>query len=340
MIDSLFRPRLACKVNFYPEQIVFTQGDRHVALAMAAKSSVALEKLFLMMDGTQTVEELQQQFFPQNPQPLHKIIGDLDRQGLIDDTAGLQFNSGTDTVRQLQAFTAKITQPIAQKLFWQQVATTEGELAIKVLAGWMREYYFYLTQQCCFTGAVLSFSSSSKIRQLINQHYCRQQGQDAMLLEALNAMEISQEELRDTIPLPQTTALVNGLTYWANFEPLFFLTTLESLTRQKQYDLQSCLQIGKQIELASTVVEPIQRLHDLTLEEPKNLTGRTSPALEGRGQPLTSLIFAEIPHLEAETKQRWQGQIHLFGEMQDNFYRAIGDYYSSSQNSGRRVEFN
>ena len=325
MINSLFRPRLACQVNFYSEQIVFTQGDRYMVLAMDAKASGALEKLFLMMDGRQTLGELQQQFFPQNPESLQKIIGDLDQQGLLDDAAQLQLNSGSDTVRELEALAGKlITQPKTQKLFWQQLKTTKEELAIKVLAGWMREYYFYLTQQCCFDSAVLSFSNSSKIRQLINQRYCCQQEQDAILLEALNALNISQGELRNTIPLPQTSALVNGLTYWANFEPLFFLTTLESLTKQKLNNLQACLQIGKQMESASTVVEPIQRLHNLVLEkEPQNLT---------------NLIFAEIPYLEAETKQRWQGQLYLLGEMQDNFYRAIWDYYSSAHNSPRRVE--
>lgn len=325
MINSLSRPQLACKVNFYPEQIVFAQGDRHVTLAIDGKSPVALEQLFLMMDGTKSVAELQQQFFPQNPDSLHNMIGDLDRQGLIDDAAELQLNPGSDTVRELQALTTKsIAQPTAQKLFWQQVAASETELAIKILTGWGREYYFYLTQQCCFDAAVLNFSSSSKIRQLVNQRYYHQQGQDAMLLEALNAMGISQTELKNTIPLPQTTALCNGLIYWANFEPIFFLTTLEALTTQKLNALQSCLQVGEQMELASAVLEPITRLHNITLEQkPKNLT---------------SLIFAEIPHLEDSTKQRWQGQIHLFGEMQDNFYRAIWDYYSSAQNSQPRVD--
>lgn len=322
MINSLFRPRLACKVNFYPDQIVFTQGDRFVTMAMAAKSSGALEKLFLMMDGTQTLEELQQQFFPKNSQPLYKIIEDLDRQGLIDDGAGLQLNSDSEVVGELQALTAKITPSTAQQLFWQQIATTEEKLAIKLLAGWMKEYYFYLTQQCCFDSAILSFPNSIKIRQLINQRYCHQQEQDAILLEALNALEISQEELKDTIPLPQTTALVNALAYWANFEPLFFLAILEAITKQQQYDLRYGLQLGKQMKLAAAVVEPIQRLHDLSLEQPPNLT---------------YLIFSEIPYLEAETKQRWQGQIHLLQEMQDNFYRGIGEYYLSAQSSRRRI---
>ena len=326
-ISPLFRPRLSCKVSLYPEQIVFFQGDRSLAVTINDQSPTALQKLFLMMDGTKSLGELQQQFFPQDPDILSNIVQDLDEQGLIDDATPFSINSGINAILELEALTTKLlVKHAAQECFWQQIASADREIAIKVLSGLAIEYYHFCSQQFCFAASNFSFPSSHKIQQLINQYYWRKYGQDEILLEALNTINISQEDLTNSIPLPQTTALVHSLTFWANFEPIFFLTTLEAIATQTLESFTSCLQISEQLELKSAWLNPIKRLIDTKLKlEPENLT---------------RLIFQEIPHLEQLTKERFKGQTHLFWEIYASFYQAIWDYYSSAQNlSCRSSEF-
>ena len=324
-ISPLFRPRLSCKVSLDPEQIVFSQGDRALAVAINDQSPTALQKLFLMMDGTKSLGELQQQFFPQDPDILSQIVQDLDQQGLINDATSLNTNSGIDTILELEALTTKLlAKNAAQECFWQQVASADREIAIKVLSGLAIEYYYFCSQQCYFDAPSFSFPSSRKIQQLINQRYQRKYGQDKILLKALNAIDISPEDLTNSIPLPQTTALAHALTFWANFEPIFFLTTLEAIATQTGESFTSCLQISEQLELDSAWLKPIRRLIDTKLKpEPEHFT---------------HLIFQEIPHLDQITKQRFQGQTHLFWEIYASFYQAIWDYYSSASNLLRRVD--
>ncbi len=324
-ISPLFRPRLSCKVSLDPEQIVFSQGDRALAVTIIDQSPTALQKLFLMMDGTKSLGELQQQFFPQNPDILSNIVGDLQAQGLISDATPLSINSGINTLLELEALTTKLLakNPV-QEYFWQQVASTDREIAIKVLSGLAIEYYHFCSQQYCFNAPSFSFPSSRKIQQLINQYYQRKYGQDKILLEALTGIGISQEDLTNSIPLPQTTALVHALTFWANFDPIFYLTTLEAIATQTLESFTSCLQISEQIELNSPWLKSIRRLIDSKLK----------PETE----PLTRLIFQEIPHLEQLTKQRLKGQTHLFWEIYTSFYQALWDYYSSAPNLLRRIE--
>ena len=324
-ISPLFRPRLSCKVSLYPEQIVFSQGDRAFAVTINDQSPTALQKLFLMMDGTKSLGELQQQFFPQDPDILSNIVQDLDEQGLIHDATPFSINSGINTILELEALTSKLlVKNSAQECFWQQIKSADKEIAIKVLSGLAIEYSYFFSQQYCFNALSFSFPSSPKIQQLINQYYWRKYGQDKILLEALNAIGISQEDLTNSIPLPQTTALVHALTFWANFEPIFFLTTLEAIATQTLESLTSCLQISEQLELDSAWLNPIRRLIDSKLKsEPEHFT---------------RLIFEEIPHLDQITKQRFKGQTHLFWEIYASFYQGIWDYYSFAPNLLRRIE--
>ena len=324
-LSPSLHPRLVCKVNFYPEQIILSQGNRDFVMTIDGKSLTALQKIFLMMDGTRSIRELQRQFFPQNPEAINSIVQDLDQRGLIDDATQVKVNSGLDTISKLEELNTKLfAKNAAHNLFWQQVASADSKIAVKVLSGWGLEYHHFLSQQCCFNSAILSFPDSTKIRQLINQLYCGEYGQDKIFFEAFNSLGISQEDLANTISLPQTTAICNALTFWANFEPIFFLTTVELIANQRLSNFKSCLQIGEQLKLGAAFLEPIKRLIDITLKpEPNNLTRR---------------IFQEIPHLEYSIQQRLTGQTYLFWEMQDSFYRAIWDYYSSSPNLFRRIE--
>ncbi|GAB4540743.1 MAG: hypothetical protein Tsb0014_32200 [Pleurocapsa sp.] len=325
LISASFHPRLACKVNIYPEQIILVQGDRNIAWDINGQSPIALQKLFLMLDGKRSIRELQQQFFSQNPDIIINLIKDLDREGLIDDTTELNIDSGIDVILELEELTTQIlNKNSAQNLFLQQLKSTNERQAISILSGLIIEHYHFLASRPAFDSVVLSFPQSKKIRQLLNERYCREYEQEKILLVALNGLGIRKENLVNVVPLPQTTALCHTLSFWANFEPIFFLTTLKFIAEQKLETFLSCLEIGKKLTLESSFIEPIKQLVKIQLKQ--------------QPESLNCLIFQEIPAIDRITKQHLKGQTYLFLEIYNNFYQAIGDYYSSEGNLLRTIE--
>ena len=61
-------PKLACNVNIYPDQIVFYRDGQYFGFETNGFSAETLQTLFVMMDGTRSIGELQELFAPDNPE--------------------------------------------------------------------------------------------------------------------------------------------------------------------------------------------------------------------------------------------------------------------------------
>ena len=318
------RPRLACKMNIYSDRIILSQDDRDFYFPINGQSGEALPQLFSMMDGTRSLSELQQLFSPNDANVLNTIVRNLDEQGLLDDLAQLRVYSGIDTLLELEALTHQLLdKSFKENPFWKLINSTVSELPIKVLHGFAIENYHFFSHRCCFQAPVLSFQGSTKVRQLLNELYYQEYGQDKLVIEALNAIGIDHEDLIDTMALPETIAMCNGLTFWANFEPVFFLSTLGVLADRTCKNFELYLTACERLELDSRFIEPMRQLVNTKLKgEPENLTRR---------------IFQEIPHIDRETRQRFRRQAYLLIEMYNNFHTAISHYYSFAPNLLRRV---
>ncbi|MBC6418860.1 MAG: hypothetical protein GDA44_08775 [Prochloron sp. SP5CPC1] len=304
-------PRLACKVNLYPERIIFTQNSRSVQIQIDSRSGEMFQKLFSMMDGTKNIGEIQQILFPRHPQLLNTILTNLDKEGLLDDVVPLRVYSGMDTILELEDLTQELLskKQIEENLFSQPIQSN-------LLYGFGIEYYHVFSRKCSFHSPVLGFPGSTKVRQLMNQQYLREYGQEELLLEALNTVGISGEDLARTTPLPETMAICHGLSYWANFEPLFFLSILSLFTKSQVRNFQSYIKAIEQFQGDSPFIEPIRKLTNQLIRKPESLTRS---------------IFQEISPIDKEKRQRLRGQTYLFVEMLNNFSRAIGKHYSSTQ---------
>lgn len=320
----VLRPRIACKVNIYKEQIILSQDGRDFGFQINERARETLQKLFLMMDGTRTISELEQIFSPNHPGAINTIVSHLDEQGLLDDATQLSIHSGIETLLTLESLINELfNNSINKNQFKNRINFATSDLPIKVVYGFVIEQYHFFSRKGYLFSPVLGFQSSKNVRQLMNELYCREYGQDELLIEALNAIGISREELAETMPLPETMALCNGLTYWANFEPLFFFSTLGVLADQTLNNFEIYLKACERFELGDRFMDPIRQLVTTKLKsEQENLTRR---------------IFQEIVHIDKETKQRFRGQTYLFIEMYNNFHTAIWKHYSSTSNLLRRV---
>ncbi|NEO96848.1 MAG: iron-containing redox enzyme family protein, partial [Moorea sp. SIO3G5] len=271
-----------------------------------------------------SIGELQELFAPDNPEVIQAILQGLEEQALLDDATPFKVHSGIDTLLELEDFTNELLETTVEgNLFWKAITSNESELPINVLYGFGIEHYHLSCHRWNWEFPVLGCQNYTKVRQLINQLSGQESGQDQLWLKALNGIGISDEDLKDAIALPETVAIGNALAYWANSEPLVFLSNLGVLKRQTYHHLASYLAACERVNLESGFIDPIRELvnSNLTVES-ENLIHR---------------IFQDIAHVDQQTRQRLGDQIYLFIEMYNNFCRAIWNYYSCTSDLLRRV---
>lgn len=316
-------PKLAASVNSYEDRIVFSQESRDFAFQINGKTGERLKRILLMMDGTNSLTKLQQTFSPNNPTAINTVLRYLDDNKLLDDAFDLNIESGLNALLELEDLSNELlkNQVVENQLRFNQ--SDSSDLQLNMIYGFAIEAHHLFAHQAYIDSGTLTVQNSIQIQQLINQLYCKKYGQDKLLAEALNSIGISNEDLIDIIPLPQTMALCNGLAYWASFDSLFYFSILGVLINQNIANLTSYLQTCECLEINSRFVEPIKTLiNSLQNSEAKNISRE---------------IFQEISHIDKVTQQRFKSQTYLFAEIYTNFYTAIFNYYSSQKSLLRRV---
>ncbi len=322
--SSKLHPDLACKINFYQEQIIFAQDGREFGFKVDERSRRKLEKLFSMMDGTNSIEKLQQIFFTHQPEVINSIVQTLDEQGFLDGITEIKLNSGLDTLRELQDFSKDLLDKnFKSNQLWQSINLKIDNLPLNILYGFAIEHYYLFSHKCSCETSLLNWQNSAKVRKLMNKVYFQEYGQEELLIQALKTININHEKLINTMPLPETMGLVNALSYWANFEPLFYFVTLEILSSQTWQNFELYLKTCEEIKLDSSFIAPIREL--------------VNTKLPSKLEKTAYQIFQEICHIDRETRKRFRSQTHLFIEMYNNFYEAIWNHYSSSEILLRQV---
>ena len=318
------RPNLTCKINFYQSQIILAQDGREFGFQVNNRSRKKLEKLLSMMDGTNTIEQLQQKFFLHQPEAFAPILQSLDEQGFVDGIVQTNLDSGIDTWLELQDLSNDLldkksnTNPL-----WQHFKLGIDSLPVNVIYGFAIEHYHFFSQQCLSQTPLLGFQNSPQVRQLMNQFNTQEYGREELSLQALKAIDIDREILTATVPLPETAGLYNALSYWGNFDSLFYFVALEFLSSQIKQNFQLYLQACEQAELDFNFIQSIREL--------------VNAGLQNQSENIAKRIFKEIPYIDRQTKQRFRRQVYLLVEIYDDFYRAIWNHYSSSENLLREI---
>lgn len=316
-------PKLVASVNCHQDKIIFSQEGRDFAFQVNAQIVDRLKRIILMMDGTNSLKKLQQMFSLNHPEAINTLVRYLDENKLIDDASHINIEPGLNVLLELEELTNKLlkNQDTENKLILTQAHSSN--LQLNLLYGFAIEIYHFLSHKAHIDSSILSFPSCTKIQQLINHHYYKEYGQDKLLLEALNYIGISNEDIMDTMPLPETMAICNSLTYWASFDSLFYFSIIGILANQNITNLMSYIQICEEFKLDSSFIEAMRKLiNSWQNSDVKNMTHQ---------------IFQEIPHIDQQTKQRFKAQAFLFVEIYNHFYSAIVNYYSYPNSLLRRV---
>ena len=314
-------PNLAGKINSYPSQIIISEAGRELSFQVEDNLRKRLEKLFFMMDGTNSVEQLQQKLFPSQPEVLNSILQSLDKQGLIDSNTQMHFDSGIDTILELKDLSRDLlNNKFNIDRLWQSLTleSKNNDISRKVLYGFAIEHYYLFSGQYLDQSSWSGLQNSDKIKQLIEGVYFQE-----FLIQALNAIAIDRDKLANTLPLSETMGLCNALAYWSNVDSIFYLVTVGLLSNQIWHNLELYLQACEHTQLDDRFIRLIRELINARLQR--------------QTEDIGVQIFKEIPCIDRETKQRLRDTTHLFTEIYSNFYQGIWNHYSSSENLVREI---
>ena len=310
-------PCLIGTISCYNQQIIISQNGKDYPFLINQESQKSWLKLFSLMDGSKSVKELQERFFPNAPQFLEQTLANLVSQGLLDDGSPVDVNYANHELIKLEQEVRKL---LEESNFPRLINTDAIKLSLPFLYGVAIEHYHLSSQQQLVYGALLNWQTKTEITQLIKQLYHQESQQEQLWLRTLQVIDIDHNLLADTIPLPQTQALGNALQYWASCEPNFTLILLSIWYRQRQKYLQSYLHACTIAKINSSFLEPIQNL------------------LNNQAEILSSEFWQLVPDPEPQTQQRWQEQIKLFIKILTGFYLGMEDYYQeNSQTILRQV---
>ena len=302
-------PCLIGTISCYNQQIIISQDGKDYPFLINQESQKSWLKLFSLMDGSKSVQELQERFFPNAPQILEQTLANLVSQGLLDDGSPFDVTYSSNELIKLEQEVGRL---LEESNFPRLINTDIIKPSLPFLYGVAIEHYHLISQQQLVYGALLNWQTKTEITQLIKQIYHQESPQEYLWLQALQVIDIDQNLLCDTIPLPQTQAISNALQYWGNCEPNFALILLSIWYKQRQKYLQSYLHACAMANINSSFLEPIQNLLDNQLDV------------------LANDFWQLLPNIEPQTQQRWQEQIKLFIKILVGFYPSMEDYYQEN----------
>jgi hypothetical protein len=201
--------------------------------------------------------------------------------------------------------------------FWRAMVEQPRQIPEQVFYGMCIENYHLLYRESYFDAPALSFAFSQTLRLKFNTFYCEEIGHDRLLLKALNAIGLTEEALFTSVPLRETMALCNALSYWARHDPIFFFTTLGPL-EGRDVEVDSYVRAAREKNLADAFVSPIEAHADINKNSAHGL--------------LTRELFESIDVVSSADCIRVLRQTALFVALYDQFYAAIWQHYSHQRN--------
>jgi Iron-containing redox enzyme len=202
---------------------------------------------------------------------------------------------------------------LQQNPFWRALVENPNDVPDAVYHGTCVENYHLLYRESYFDSPALSYSFDESLRRKFNEFYCEELGHDRLLLQSLETIGLTAEELFLSVPLRETIALCNALSFWARHDPLFFFTTLGPL-EGGHVEVDSYVRAMRRKNMPEAFIAPIETHANIN---------RT--AEHGH---LTRELFSSVRSVSVADAARILQQTLLFIALYDQFYYAIWEYYS------------
>ncbi|MGC0154938.1 iron-containing redox enzyme family protein [Chromobacterium vaccinii] len=306
--------------------VVRTAGDEELELSAGQASETEVAELVRRLAGGCTQPEVEHILPRQSSESVRRLLASLENYGVIRPLAPAEGQTGMQTLLEIEDLSNQLLyRTLYRNEFWVrcQNAAGPGDIPERVFHGMVIENYHFLFRESYFDAPVLSYVPNTRVRLAMNAFFAEEYGHDELLLQALNRIGVSREDLAHTVPLPQTMALCNALAYWSHNDPLFFFTTL-GILEGKDIRQDSFLDAAYRLGVDEAFLKPVKAHSDINLK--------------GEHGSLTRQIFSQIDVVDLETARRLRAQTHLFVELYDAFYSAVWRHYSGEGPLLRRIE--
>lgn len=306
--------------------IIKTRGEDELELDPNSISDEKLRLLIGRFENGCSYLDVAEVLSDQSREQVEALLAGLKYNGIIRPSIAAEGKTGMEVLLEIEDLSNRLLyETLYRNTFWVNCIQAEkkGDVPDSVVHGMVIENYHFLFRESYFDAPVLSYVPNTRVRLAMNAFFAEEYGHDELLLQALNRIGLSREDLQKTVPLPQTMALCNALAYWAHNDPIFFFTTLGVL-EGKDIRQDSFLEAAKRVGIDSEFIKPVKAHSDINLE--------------GEHGSLTRKIFSEIPIVDVETIKRLHAQTHLFIELYDAFYTAVWQHYSDPKALSRRID--
>ncbi|KTB60234.1 iron-containing redox enzyme family protein [Pseudomonas syringae] len=277
-----------------------------------------------LCDGSRTVEEICALNGDLEEQAIGELLETLAESNLAyRANSGERYMTGDEAILIIEDLQADLLhKTLYANRFWRGMQTPES-VPENVYYGMAIENFNFLYRESWFDSPVLNYVASEKARLKMNEFYGEEYGHDELIFQALSTLGITQQQIRESVPLPETLALCNALAYWAATDPLFFFTTMGILE-------------GKDIEVDSYIIA-MQASGKIKDEFIAPILAHANINIGAEHGVLTRELFAEIPVVTADQLRSMKSNTHIFVELYDNFHSAVWDFYSTTHTLLRPV---
>jgi hypothetical protein len=306
--------------------IVRTHGDEEFEIESGKVTTNELNLLIGRLKKGCCFSDIATLLPEQSDENIHALLAELEHNGVIRPVVQARGKAGMEALLEIEDLTNQLLyEKLYRNIFWINCtqASATDDLPEGVVHGMVIENYHFLFRESYFDAPVLSYVPNTRVRLSMNSFFAEEYGHDELLLQALDQIGMSRENLIKTLPLPQTMALCNALSYWAHNDPLFFFTTLGVL-EGKDISQDSFLDAAYRVGIDKEFLRPVKEHSDINLK--------------GEHGSLTRKIFSEISIIDQETMRRMRAQTHLFIELYDAFYTAVWQHYSNKKALSRRID--
>jgi hypothetical protein len=318
----MMKPKLQAVPQFENGAIVLASENADYVLDVGSISHDLVVGALSRMDGTLTIDEVSQ-LSGLGPEAGESLVDSLDANHLLSDENELEVLSALSVLFDLEDLaTTLLYESIYKNSFCTAITNRPTEVPAQVFYGMAIENYHFLFRESYFDAPALNYPASTKARLLMNEFYAEEYGHDELILKSLTTLGMSREQLASTIPLPDTMALCNALSFWARYDPIFFFSTLGVL-EGKDLQIDSFVLACERRGLNEQFVGPIRTHSEINMKGEHGSLGRA--------------IFRELPPLDVETLKRMRSQTRLFVKLYDNFYSGIWNHYSDTASRDRII---
>jgi hypothetical protein len=298
-------------------------GNAHEVTGLEGKAA-HWNQVLSQCDGSRTLAQVSALNTALEPQAISEFLDTLAHSNLAYRTdSGEHYLSGDEAILIIEDLQAELLhKTLYANKFWQALQTPT-EVPANVYYGMAIENFNFLYRESWFDSPVLNYVASEKARLKMNEFYGEEYGHDELIFKALATLGITAEQIRASVPLPETLALCNALAYWAATDPLFFFTTMGILE-------------GKDIEVDSYIIAMQQsgKISDAFIAP---ILAHANINIGAEHGVLTRELFAEIPVVTLEQLNGMKANTHVFVELYDDFHTAVWEHYANTDTLLRSV---